>query len=281
MDGRQDTYGTERRYIRKDGRLVWVNLTASVVRAEDGKPQFAIYMMEDITEKKRTQAALLQAEKLAIAGKLAASLTHEISNPLQSVIGCLGLAEEALAEGESVDRYLQVALQELRRVARIVARLRNLHRPPQPEERAPTDVNALLERALSLSRRKCQDHGVEVDWRAAADLPPLLLAADQMQQVFLNLLLNAVEAMPQGGRLRMSTSRTHQPAGVRISFEDDGAGIAHDVLPHIFDPFYSTKPEGLGLGLFISLDIVKQHGGHIDVESEPGKGSRFKVWLPA
>jgi PAS domain S-box-containing protein len=280
MDGQQDTYGTERRYVRKDGRLVWVNLTASVVRAEGGNPQFAIHMMEDITKKKRTQAALLQAEKLAIAGKLAASLTHEISNPLQSVIGCLGLAEEALAEGEGVDRYLQVALQELRRVARIVARLRNLHRPSQPEERVPTDVNALLERALSLSRRKCQDHGVEVDWRAATDLPPLPLATDQMQQVFLNLLLNAVEAMPQGGRLRMSTNRTHQPAGVHISFEDDGAGIANDVLPHIFDPFYSTKPEGLGLGLFTSLDIVEQHGGHINVESEVGKGTRFKVWLP-
>jgi len=238
-------------------------------------------MVEDITEQKRTQEVLFQAEKLTIAGKLAASLAHEINNPLQSIIGCLGLAEETLAEGGDVGRYLQVALGELRRVARIVARLRNLHRPSKLEEREPTDVNALLKQVLTLSRKNCEERGVEVVWTKSPGLPSLTLVPDRMQQVFLNLMLNAVDAMPDGGRLQVSTSCTDQPDGVRISFTDSGVGIAPDVLPRIFDVFYSTKPDGLGLGLSISRDIVEQHGGRIEADSFLGEGTTFTVWLPA
>jgi two-component system cell cycle sensor histidine kinase/response regulator CckA len=281
LAGKRDRYKTENRYIRKDGRKVWANLTVSLVRGASDEPQFAIGMVEDITEQKRIQAALLQAEKLAIAGKLVASLAHEINNPLQSVIGCLGLAKETLAEGGDVSRYLQVALEELRRVARIVAQLRDLNRPPKPEKKEPTDVNGLLEGVLVLSRKQCENRQVEIIWKTAADLPLLLLARDQVQQVFLNLLLNALDAMPGGGRFQVSTTRTSQPAGVRIAFTDSGVGIPPDVLPHVFDPFYSTKPEGLGLGLPISHDIVKQHGGHIEVDSQVGEGTTVTVWLPA
>jgi PAS domain S-box-containing protein len=279
--GKRDRYKTENRYTRKDGRKVWANLTVSLVRGASDEPQFAIGMVEDITEQKQIQAALLQAEKLAIAGKLAASLAHEINNPLQSVIGCLGLAKETLAEGGDVSRYFQVALEELRRVARIVAQLRDLNRPPKPEKKEPTDVNGLLEGVLVLSRKQCENRQVEIIWKAVADLPLLLLARDQVQQVFLNLLLNALDAMPGGGRLQVSTTRTSQPAGVRIAFTDSGGGIPPDVLPRVFDPFYSTKPEGLGLGLPISHDIVKQHGGRIEMDSQVGKGTTVTVWLPA
>ena len=99
--------------------------------------------------------------------------------------------------------------------------------------------------------------------------------------MLLNLLLNAIEAMPQGGRLQVSTTYTSQPAGVRIAFTDSGGGIAPDVLPHVFEPFYSTRPEGLGLGLFISRNIVNQHGGQIEVDSRVGEGATFTVWLPS
>ncbi|HUX75038.1 MAG TPA: MEDS domain-containing protein [Anaerolineae bacterium] len=279
--GKRDRYKTENRYIRKDGRKVWANLTVSLVRGASDEPQFAIGMVEDITEQKQIQAALLQAEKLAIAGKLAASLAHEINNPLQSVIGCLGLAKETLAEGGDVSQYLRVAHEELRRVARIVAQLRDLNRPPRPEKKEPTDVNGLLEGVLVLSRKQCENRQVEIIWKAAADLPLLLLARDQVQQVFLNLLLNALDAMPGGGRFQVSTTRTSQPAGVRIAFTDSGVGIPPDVLPHVFDLFYSTKPEGLGLGLPISHDIVKQHGGRIEINSQVGEGTTVTVWLPA
>ena len=174
-----------------------------------------------------------------------------------------------------------MGLDELRRVARIVARLRNLHRPSDPEEREPTDVNELLGQVLTLSRKKCEEQGVEVSWTEAKRLPPLMLVPGRMQQVFLNLLLNALDAMPDGGRLQVGATRTSQPDGARVSFADTGAGIPSDELPHIFDVFYSTKPDGLGLGLTISQDIVKQHGGYIEVESRVGAGTTFTVWLPA
>jgi PAS domain S-box-containing protein len=227
----------------------------------------------------RTQAQLLHTEKMSALGRLAASLTHEINNPLQSVIGCLDLAKEELAEGENVDEYLRIAREEVRRVAYTVGQMRDLSRPAS-EKKGPTEVNALVEQVLELSRKRCNENQVEVVWRPAADLPPLLLVADQIRQVFLNLLLNAIEAMPGGGQLRVSTACTSRPARVRIEFTDNGVGIAPDVLPQVFEPFYSTKLEGIGLGLSISYTIVERHGGHLEVESRVGEGSTFTVWLP-
>jgi len=133
---------------------------------------------------------------------------------------------------------------------------------------------------LMLSKKQCEDRRVEVVWKAADDLPLYLLVTDRMRQVFLNLVLNAVDAMPGGGQLRVTTSRTGQPAGILVTFTDSGVGVAPDVLPHVFDPFYSTKPNGLGLGLFISQDIVKQHGGRMEVDRQVGEGTTFAVWLP-
>jgi len=181
--------------------------------------------VEDITEQKQIQQALIQSEKLAVTGRLAASLAHEINNPLQSVIGCLGLAEESLAEGEDAGEFLQIATEELERAAGIVTQLRDLTRPSKPEERNPTDVNALLEQVLMLTKKQCQKYQVEVNWEAADDLPPLMLVPDRMRQVFLNLVLNAVEAMPEGGRLQVGTIRTSDPAGICVSFADSGRGI--------------------------------------------------------
>jgi len=142
-------------------------------------------------------------------------------------------------------------------------------------------VNLLVERVLTLGRKQCEERGVELVWNAASDLPVLVLASDQIQQVFLNLLLNALDAMPEGGQLRVSTHHTDQPAGVSVAFTDDGMGIPPDSLSQVFEPFYSTKPEGLGLGLFVSQDIVKQHGGRIEAQSRVGEGTTFTVWLPA
>jgi PAS domain S-box-containing protein len=273
----------DQRCIRKDGQTVWARFMISLVQSGQD-PVYAIGLVEDITEQKQMQAALLNAEKLAIAGQLGASLAHEINNPLQSVIGCLGLADKNLAEGAAVSRYLRVAREELRRAAGIVAQFRDLHRISEPEEKKATDLNVLLEQVLLLCKKKCEECRIQVRWNAADDLPPVPLVSDRMRQVFLNLILNGLDATPAGGRLEVSTARTQPsdaaPAGVCISFTDSGSGIAPDELPHLFEPFYSTKPQGLGLGLYITHQIVEAHGGRIDVSSCLGQGTTFSVWLP-
>jgi signal transduction histidine kinase len=165
-----------------------------------------------------------------------------------------------------------------------VAQLRDLHRLSEPEERQPVDLNALLEQVLLLCKKQCEECRIDLRWNGAKDLPSVPLVADRMKQVFLNLILNALDATPEGGVLEVSTAQMPvsetAPAGVCISFSDSGSGIALDVLPHVFDPFYSTKPQGLGLGLYITERIIEAHDGHIDVSSHPGEGTTFSVWLP-
>jgi two-component system sensor histidine kinase AtoS len=274
-------YQVDKPYFRKDGQKRWCELTVSrVERTRDGKPWLAIAMLEDITEKRLNQQALFRAERLAIAGRLGASLAHEINNPLQSVIGCLGLAEEMLDEGAEVRNYLEIAMEELERAADIVTQLRDLSRKPGMKKE-PVDLNALIEKVLLLTRKRCQARSVEVAWSPATGLPKVLVAPDRMQQVFLNLVLNAAEAMPEAGRLQVSTALTGEPAKVRVAVADTGVGIEPERLAEIFEPLHSSRPEGLGLGLYISKSIVEEHGGHIDVDSHVGEGTTFTVWLPA
>ena len=279
--GQRKEYSVEKRFVRGDGGLIDAHLTVSLVEPAKGRARFAIAMVEDITERKQAQAALIRSEKLALTGRLAASLAHEINNPMQSVIGCLSLAEEILPDGGDVSEHLQIALSELRRTARIVGRLRDLNRSSRPEERELVDVNALVSKALVLTRKRCQNQRIEVVWNGADRLPSVPLVPDRLQQVFLNIVLNAIDAMPGGGRLQVCTARTSEPDGVRIAFADDGAGIDADARAQLFEPFHSTRLEGLGLGLYVSQNIVEDHAGTIEIESRPQEGTTFTVWLPA
>jgi two-component system NtrC family sensor kinase len=275
-------YQVEKRYVRKDGQVRWCELTVSRLKKLKGDEQrLAIAMVADITEKRMSQVALLRAERLAIAGRLGASLAHEINNPLQAVIGSLGLAEEMLDEGVAVRRYLEIAMEELERAAGIVTQLRDLGRAPKVSEPEPADLNKLVEKVLLLTRKDCENRGIEVAWSPGTDLPAVPLVPERMRQVFLNLILNAIEAMPHGGQLQVSAVPAGDPAGVRVAFADTGLGIEPERLTAIFEPFHSTRPEGLGLGLYISKNIVEEHGGHIDVDSQVGEGTTFTVWLPA
>ncbi|HSJ56479.1 MAG TPA: PAS domain S-box protein [Anaerolineae bacterium] len=278
--GTRNHFKMERRYVRKDGTAIWVQPTVSVVRTAQGAARYAIKMVEDVTEQRRAREALIQAERLTIAGKIGASLAHEISNPLQSVLGALGLAEEMVSPEDDIHRYLQVAISELRRASGIVAQLRNLNRASEPGERKPVHLSEIIDSIVLLTRRQCQAHNVGVYWDVSPELPEMLVVPDRIRQVFLNILLNAVGAMPTGGQLRIEAVTTHEPDGVRISFADTGGGVDPNLMPHLFEPFRTTKKDGLGLGLYISKTIVEEHGGRIEVESRAGEGTTFCVWLP-
>jgi PAS domain S-box-containing protein len=270
----------EFRLVRPHGDVRWIRARLFPVCDETGQIYRFVGIAADTTIQKKTQAALIEAERLAIAGRMAASLTHEISNPLQAAIGCLDLSLEQLDRGEDPHRHLQVTASALGRASRVVAQLRALHYPSDVEGKEVVDLNALLESVLVLVQKRCLDQSVEVIWQAEPDLPPVPLMPDAIQQLFLNLALNALDAMPQEGRLEVGARPTQEPPGILVSFTDTGCGIPADRLDAVFEPFFSTKADSLGLGLFISLNIVQQHGGRIEVESREGHGTTFTIWLP-
>ncbi len=234
----------------------------------------------DITEQRRALNALIQAEKLTATGRMAAVLAHEINNPMQSILGCVGLAREMLAQGGDADKYLSVVSQEIKRVSSLVNEMRDAYRQGS-EQRRVVDVDDLLQSALRVTAPQAKAAGVEVAVAAEGGRLAISAAPDRIQQVFLNLILNAVEAMPQGGQLDIRLQATSPDPGVQLAFADTGTGIPEHVLRNLFDPFLTTKDYGTGLGLFASKVIIDQHGGRISVQTEEGKGTTFTLWFPA
>ena len=282
--GELDRHRTELRYVRRDGRIGWANVVLSLVRDAESAPRFIVAIVEDITERKKAQQALIQSEKLATTGRLAVSLAHEINNPLQTVIGCLGLAKETLegSDGASeLETYVAIARDELKRAARIVTRLRDVSQPADTERGGPADVNELVDQVLRVSRENLRDRQIEIVRHLAPELPRPILIPDRIKQVFLNLILNASDAMVDGGQLLVRTGYDERNDEVIVEFVDQGAGIPEGMMDRLFDPFFSTKTEGSGLGLFVSQNIVQEQGGRIEVESTLGEGATFTVVLTA
>lgn len=282
-DGKKDHHRLEVRYVGSNEEAGWANMVLSLVRDARGEPDFIVAVVEDITERKKAQQALMLSEKLATTGRLAASLGHEINNPLQTVIGCLGLAKETLEEREpddEVTEYVTMARDELKRAARIVGRLRDVSRSSNVEDGEPTDVNGLIDQVLMVSHKNLQNRQIRVIRNLAEDLPRPILVPDRIKQVFLNLVLNASDAMEEGGELTVSTGCNEEAEEVLVEFIDQGPGIPEEMMGHLFEPFFSTKDEGTGLGLFVSQNIVQEQGGRIEVESTAGAGSKFMVILP-
>jgi len=241
-------------------------------------------------EREEAQARLIHAEKLAALGRLIASIAHEINNPLQSIQGCLTLTREELAgpqRPEKIDRYLSIVEEEVERVSTIVRRLRDFYRPARTGFR-PTDINAVLDSVLELSGKQLQHSGVQVERSYAAGLPAVVANPDHLRQVFLNLVLNAIDAMPNEGTLAVATAPAVLPGpggqppapAVRVTFRDTGCGMPPEVLDRLFEPFFTTKEHGAGLGLAISYGIIQAHNGQITVESAVGQGTAFTILLP-
>lgn len=225
------------------------------------------------------QAEMIHREKLAAMGRLVAQLSHEINNPIYNIQNCLEALER---RGDPLDpnrEFLTLAQEELLRMAGLTRRLLDQSRPLS-DAVAPTDLNALVRRVLTLADTEMESRGVEVEAALDPTLPRVTVHPEAIQQVLANLVYNAGDAMPGGGTLRVQT-RVADDA-VEVIVEDTGTGISDQDLPHIFEAFYTTKPgiAGIGLGLFVSEGIVRGHRGRLSVESTVGRGSRFTVRLP-
>ncbi|MEA3396628.1 MAG: GAF domain-containing protein, partial [Chloroflexota bacterium] len=227
----------------------------------------------------RSWSQLVQSEKLAATGRLAASLAHEINNPLQAIHNSLQLLLSFSLEADEQHEYLQMADEEVARLIGMVTRILDFARRPQQELR-PTNVNDVLEKVLTLSGKYLQHRRIVLRRDLSPDLPVILASPNELGQVFLNLVLNAMDAMPEGGTLRVA-SRMTEDGRLIMTISDTGHGISPEHLTRAFEPFFSTKEKGTGLGLFVSHNIVRRHGGEITVQSKVGAGTTFTVRLPA
>jgi signal transduction histidine kinase len=225
------------------------------------------------------QAELIHREKLAAMGRLVAQLSHEINNPIYNIQNCLEVLDRRSDPTDPNHEFLALAREELQRMAVLTRQLLDQSRPLS-EAAAPVNMNQLVQRVVTLASGELAENRIQVEYRLAPDLPVIVAHADAIQQVLVNLVANAIDAMPEGGTLSVATRA--DAGAVETVIEDTGTGIPAEHLPHIFEAFYTTKPgiRGVGLGLFVSEGIVRGHQGELRVENGVGSGTRFVVRLP-
>ena len=268
--------------MRADGRTGQFSVNLSPMRDDHGQVASIVVVMTDITDAAMLQAKLIHTEKLAAVGQLVSGVAHEVNNPLTAILGFADLLMENPDLPEPAKKDLRVILQEAQRTKQIVQNLLSFARQ-MPPQRRPVQLNTILSRTIQLRAYDFSSHGVEVIEHFHANLPEVVGDSHQLQQVFLNILNNAYDAVREAGRparIEITTSATGGFA--EVSFRDNGQGIAHP--DRIFDPFFTTKEvgKGTGLGLSICYGIVREHGGEIFCHNnEPGQGATFVVRLPA
>jgi two-component system, NtrC family, sensor kinase len=263
-------------------------ITKIPMRLDGEDISHVITIGEDVTAWRQTQQRLGQSEKLAAVGQLAAGVMHEINNPLATILACsealsLRFAELPEQDRQSTEEYLRIIDTEVQRCRRIVEGLLDFSRPKQSGHKAPSDINAIIEQTLFLLKHHERFKWLTVERQLEKDLPQFPADAERLVQSFMALMLNAMDAMNSRGVLTVRTRRNPQRGDeLMAEFIDTGTGIRQEDLPKIFEPFFTTKPQGrgTGLGLSVAYGIVEEHRGRIEVESQMGVGTNFKVFLP-
>lgn len=275
---RIEHYQTRR--LRKDGQIVEVSITISPIRDASGKITGSSKIARDISEQKKMERHLLQTEKLAAAGLMAANIAHDINNPLDSVTNLIYLARIGLSEGNKARQYLITAENELERVSRLARQALGYYRDPGTA--VEIQLGALLEEVLRVHQSKLLAANVAVDC-IFTDQRPLTANRDELTQIFSNLITNAVEAMPNGGLLTIKT-REVGDKGIEVLVRDCGIGISAENLARIFEPFFTTKGNrGTGIGLWVAQQLLQERGGSISIESKTegaDKGTSVSVFIP-
>jgi two-component system, NtrC family, sensor kinase len=234
-------------------------------------------LREYVRQVEESQQALLQAEKMAAAGRLSVSIAHEVNNPLQSVQNCLHLAGRKDLPADQREEYFELAKSELNRLMATVQRMLDFYRPGAV---SPSDVDLrdLLRYVLNLMAKQLEKQDIRVETHLSDNLPSVIAVGSQVQQVLINLILNSFDAMPEGGVLTIQAHVVKD--GVEILLQDSGPGIPAEHQSRIFEPFFSTKDGGTGLGLTVSYNIITAHGGTLELASSHGPGACFRLYLP-
>jgi PAS domain S-box-containing protein len=267
--------------LTKGGELIDVSLTVSPVKDAQGRVIGASKILRDISTRKRMERSLLQAEKIAATGRMAATIAHEINNPLEAVMNLLFLLRPKITDEEGIN-YLTTAESELGRVAHIAKQTLGYYREHAAASLA--SPSQIAEHAITIYEPRCTAAGITIE-KSLSSSRKVVLRRGELMQVISNLIANAINAMPNGGTLSISVSDTTTPAdGVAMNIADNGEGIAPDVLPNVFDAFFTTRATvGTGIGLFVAKNFIEGHGGQISIEShtQPEKhGTTVRIFLP-
>jgi signal transduction histidine kinase len=237
-------------------------------------------LQESLKQEKEMRSQLIQSERLALVGRLLASVSHELNNPLQAIQNALFLIKDEIGLSSQGRQDMDIILSETDRMATLIERLRVVYKPVREQDFQILQINDLVQDISILISAHMRRKEISFDFHPAPGLPTIAGIPDQLIQVLLNIFLNAVEAMPLQGKLFVKTEIVPGEDEIMITIKDTGPGIDPELLPNIFNPFVTTKDSGTGLGLAISHDIVQQHAGHIEATNDPQGGAIFTIWLP-
>jgi len=265
-------------HLDKDNREMHYSISTYPL-LENGDVIGAIEISRDITNDINVQKAMMQQEKLASVGRLSAGVAHEINNPLTTILTTAMLIQEELDPQDPNYQELETITKETLRCRKIVASLLDFARQSTPS-RKECDLNNIVRESVVLTNKQAAFSDLALTCELAKDLPSILLDTGQIQQSIINLILNAIEATAAGGAISISTVYKPDLQSIELTVSDTGEGISEDNIVKIFDPFYTTKDSGNGLGLAITHGIIEQHNGTIDVDSKLGRGTTFKITLP-
>jgi len=274
-------------YVRQDGGVVEGNLSAALIYDADGKEIAYVGIFVDLEERlkmerelRQTQEQLLQSEKLAAMGRLTSQIAHELNNPLYGIMNTLELVKTEIPPGNKRRKILEMALSETVRLADMLRKMLSFSKPDE-EKRQVTDLNSVVDEILLLHEKQMREHSIKIVSSFAEDIGKVFASKNQLRQVFLNIISNAKDAMPEGGTFTVETGMKNSQVYARMT--DTGVGIRPENLDKIFDAFFTTKDKvkGVGLGLSVCYGFIRDHGGDIKVESNYGSGTKFTVILPA
>jgi two-component system NtrC family sensor kinase len=273
-------------YVRRDDEVVEGNLSAAIIYDAKGNEIASVGSFVDLRDRlqmeralRDTQEQLLQSEKLAAMGRLTSQIAHELNNPLYGIMNTLELLKTEVPADNKRRKILDMALSETIRLSDLLRKMLSFSKPDQ-EERHPVDINSVLDEILLLHEKQLKENDIDITATYAEGLNLVNASKNQLRQVFLNMVANARDAMPDGGILSVVTGGDTDTVSVEVS--DTGTGIREEHLDKIFDSFFTTKGEvkGVGLGLSVCYGFIKDHGGDIEVKSQVGEGTAFTISLP-